>query len=108
MVFEFLFHFFLACFLSPGSRMKLTVPFSERFGRVPSLGDLKSLRGTEVMVLSCPHLIEESQVYLFWVVFLNFCLYFSVDGKLITLQGRPFYCWSVLTVPRFFFLFEPK
>lgn len=73
-VVEFLFQFFLACFLSPGSRTKLIVPFRGRFRRVPSLGELKGLRGTWVVVLASPHLIEKSQVHLFRVVFLNFCL----------------------------------
>lgn len=45
-VVEFLFQFVLACLLDPGSRIELTLPFRGGFKRVPSLGELKGLRGT--------------------------------------------------------------
>lgn len=51
------------------------------------------------MILASPSLLLQ-------VVFLNFCLDFSADEKLITLQGCPFHCWSVVTISRLFFPFE--
>ena len=45
-VFEFLFRFILTWLISPGCRIELTLLLRGGLRRVPSLAELKGLRGT--------------------------------------------------------------